>query len=40
MPAHGKGGHMNHYDEAQLILSGMTAIAFLALLAVTAWRGK
>jgi hypothetical protein len=30
---------MNHYDEAQLILSGMTAIAFLVLLAVT-WRGK
>ena len=30
---------MNHYDEAQLILSGMTAIALLVLLAVT-WRGK
>jgi hypothetical protein len=31
---------MNHYDEAQLILSGMTAIALLVLLAVIAWRGK
>jgi hypothetical protein len=39
MPAHSKVDHMNHYDEAQLILSGMTAIA-LVLLAVTAWRGK